>query len=104
MVEELVKETISMAKIALRGEPISPSNLLIVVVAAIEAAEKYRLNGPAKKVIVIEAIGAVIDETVADDSIAMFIKALLPATIDTAIALTKGTFDINAAKKGCLCW
>lgn len=100
--ENSIKKMVGAIKASIKGREITANNLLIIVVSAIETAETFALNGEGKKAVVIEALEAIIDETVKDIEIAGFIKMLLPSTIDTAVALTKGKFDINIST-GC-CW
>lgn len=93
-----VKIIVDSVKKAAGGREISPETLLPVVVAAMEIVEKLSLSGAEKKQLVIEVCEVIVDESITNPDVANFIKKSIPTTVDIAVALTKGKFDINAVK------
>ena len=82
---------------------INADNLLAVVALAMEIVDKFRLDGAGKKIVVIEALEHMVDETVMDVPFAQLIKIILPSSIDTIIDLTQHQFDINVTSNSLLC-
>lgn len=113
MFVNIIREDVDVKKIQ-----VNPVTVITAVKAAMELVEaRAVLDGDEKKRLVLHITRYIVDQAHFDDPrrkqlcLELFDTGVVSATIDLAVAATKGQLDINAAaagalansKKGCAC-
>ena len=110
--QEYVKSIFNDTKTLFQGETFNAGTVITLAVRAMELVEKIpRLTGAEKKVIVIEVVKLMVDETDLSEEdnakIDVIIDTTLPIAIDLIVAASRGMLNINGLKdklkKLCCC-